>query len=203
MFSIFSRRRAFPGHASFAVVGLGNPGEEYAATRHNIGFQVIQKLADRRTIREFRFDRPSWTAMTDIGEHQGLLCLPATYMNLSGHAVRSVMRAYHIGLDRVIVVCDDVHLPLGGLRIRRRGSAGGQKGLQSIIDLTGSENFPRIRCGVGPKPEGGSLADFVLSPFAEAELPLVDNCIERAADAVAMMIDRGVEEAMQEFNGRG
>lgn len=200
MLPITLRRRAFEDHPDWVVVGLGNPGAEYAATRHNIGFRVIEKLADRLAVREFRYESPSWLAASRTENGTLLLCLPSTYMNRSGLAVQLLQRRYHMDLERCLVICDDVHLPLGTLRLRRKGSSGGQKGLQSIIDRTGSEEFPRLRCGVGPRPEGISLPDFVLAPFAAEDIERGDNMAERAASAVLHVMARGVEDAMQTFH---
>ncbi|MFQ3610645.1 MAG: aminoacyl-tRNA hydrolase [Fimbriimonadales bacterium] len=184
------------------IVGLGNPGEEYAGTRHNAGFWVVSLLARRHAIPLKTLRHHS---KYGIGAIQGvpvLLALPMTYMNRSGDAVRALLKAYHLTPQQMLVVYDDVALPLGTLRVRADGSAGGQKGMKSIIQALGTEAFPRLRIGVGPAPQGCDLADFVLSPFDESERPLARQMMELGADAAEAWLTQPIEQVMAQFNRR-
>ncbi len=182
------------------IVGLGNPDKKYNGTRHNIGFDVIDKMAD-----EFRIS-------LDIKKHKGIcgkgviagekvvLVKPQTYMNLSGECVREVCDYYKVDVEDVIVIFDDISLDVGKLRIRAKGSAGGHNGIKSIIAHLGSQDFPRIKCGVGDKPKGYDLADYVLGHFTKEELPVIKEGIERAVKACESMVSEGIDAAMNKFN---
>lgn len=181
------------------VVGLGNPEKKYDGTRHNIGFAVIDYVAD------------AYNISMDIKKHKGVcgkgviagekvvLVKPQTYMNLSGECVRQVMDFYKSEIEDVIVIFDDISLEPGKIRIRPKGSAGGHNGIKSIIAHCG-ENFPRIKCGVGEKPKGYDLADYVLGHFSKAEIPVINDEIKMAADALECMISQGNDDAMNKFN---
>ncbi len=187
------------GHPSLVVVGLGNPGGEYSQTRHNIGFRVIDAIAGACGSRDFLFHHNLWMTAADIAGSRVLLCKPDTYMNRSGAALVTLARMMDV-LPDVLVVCDDVSLPLGALRLRRRGGAGGQNGLQNIIDTLGTAAIPRLRCGIGPAPGDADLADFVLSGFPASELCAVDAMVERAAAVPELILSRGFDNAMTAAN---
>jgi PTH1 family peptidyl-tRNA hydrolase len=180
-----------------AIVGLGNPGAEYEGTRHNVGFDVVDLLARRWTVR-----LKSWKSVADLAvvpEHDALLAAPKTFMNLSGDAVHRMAAFYHLEPSDVLVVVDDVNLPLGRLRLRPSGSAGGHNGLKSVIAHLGI-GFPRLRVGVERGDPARDLSDRVLSRFPSSERKIVDQAIERAADAVEAFVEVGFDAAMNRFN---
>lgn len=182
------------------VVGLGNPGRAYAGTRHNMGFRVLDELARRAATRWHKglFRNYWWCEIND--PRPAFCCKPATYMNRSGEAVRAVMAKRGYGPDDVLVVCDDVSLPLGALRLRPGGSAGGHNGLKSIIAATGTDRFARLRLGVG-QPEGGLVA-YVLSAFRPDEQPLAEKLVAAGADAVRLALSETWETAVRNINRR-
>ncbi len=182
------------------VVGLGNPGFSYRRTRHNLGFMVLSALARRRGLRFRRGRHRSSQAEGTIGKEKVLLVRPLTFMNLSGETVAAVVERRRCALDDLLVVCDDVSLDLGRLRLRRAGSAGGHKGLQSIIHRLHSEAFPRLRLGIGAPPEGVDMMSYVLSVFRRGEWPAVHEVVDRAVQAVETWVYHGVDEAMNRFN---
>ena len=180
-----------------AIVGLGNPGREYAGTRHNIGFDVIEEVARRWNVRL----RP-WKSAADVAVAAGrgaVLVEPQTFMNLSGEAVGRVSAFHKLEPADVLVVVDEVQLPLGRIRLRRSGSAGGHNGLKSVIQHLGTA-FPRLRIGVGRGDPKWDLADHVLSRFGREERDAVAEAVNRAADAVEIFVDEGIEVAMNRFN---
>mgnify|MGYP005875967399 FL=1 len=182
------------------VVGLGNPGNEYKWTRHNVGFEVISKLAYDYNI---DMNKSKFKAILGDGRINGkkvLLVQPLTYMNLSGDSVSQIMNFYKEDIENLIVVCDDINLPVGNIRIRKKGSDGGQRGLRNIIYLLDSENFPRVRVGVGNKPEGWDLKNFVLSKFTDEEEIDIIKGITDAGDAVVDMINGNMLDAMNKYN---
>lgn len=183
-----------------AIIGLGNPGEAYAGTRHNVGFWVVSLLAQRYSI---PLNRHRYNARYGQGEIRGvsvLLVQPMTFMNRSGEAVRPLLKAYRLSPQQMLVVYDDIALPLGTLRMRARGSAGGHNGMRSIIAALGTEEFPRLRIGIGAPPEGVDPADYVLSPFEENEKPLMRQMLEHAADACEAWLTEPIEQVMSRFN---
>lgn len=185
------------------IVGLGNPGRDYAMTRHNLGFMLIDRLFARAAGYRFREEANAEVAEVSVATERVLLAKPLTYMNLSGSAVRPLLEKYSEGeAKNLIVACDDVALPFGMIRIRPRGSAGGQKGLQSIIDRLGSQDFPRLRLGIKPEHQVGQLKGFVLSQIPKKDYEILNQVLERAAAAVETIIKDGVERAMQMFNER-
>ena len=178
------------------VAGLGNPGPEYAHTRHNVGFMVVDLLAHQAGLKWEKSSK--WDAATaKFGD--ALLVKPASYMNRSGHPLQAIAQFYKFSPDQVFVVVDDFSLPLGRLRIRQGGGPGGHNGLESVIAQFGTEDIPRLRIGIGAAPAEGST-DYVLSNFFEEEKPLVRSTIERASEAVKCAIDKGVVSAMNTFN---
>jgi PTH1 family peptidyl-tRNA hydrolase len=183
------------------VVGLGNPGKEYDKTRHNVGFDVLDELV-RRTGSTLRrgWTVPAWTGRAEIEGKNVLLVKPRTFMNRSGQAVAAATQKKGLEPADVIVVLDDLELPRGQIRIRKKGGAGGHKGLRSVIEALGTEDFTRIRVGVGPRPAGEDLVDHVLARFTAEERREVEKAVEVAADAVAAVLRDGVEKAMNEFN---
>ena len=183
------------------LVGLGNPGDEYANTRHNVGFQVADELARRHRL---SFGRTKFRAAAATGAIDGtrvVLLKPRTFMNDSGWAVRRAADFYQVEPPRVFVLYDDLDLPLGKLRIRESGSAGGHNGVRSIIDHLHSDAFPRLKVGIGrPYRERGAV-DHVLAPFTAEERPVIEESIGRAADAVELALKEDVRAAMNRFNG--
>jgi PTH1 family peptidyl-tRNA hydrolase len=178
------------------IVGLGNPGREYSATRHNIGFMVLDRLAALSGV-AFRADK-KWQA--DVASDGDVwLCKPQTYMNLSGESVSAIARFHKIDPARVFVVFDDMALPLGRLRLRERGSAGGHNGLQSILDHLGTREIPRLRIGIGAA-EPGAATGHVLGRFALDERPLVEQSIDRAVEAIRFAQSNDLPAAMNRFN---
>ncbi len=187
-------------YTRLCIVGLGNPGVRYVRTRHNIGFQVVDMLADRLHVREFSFDVNYYAAETRIGDCDVLLCKPWTYMNLSGEAVAVLLDRWDFSPDELLIVYDDMHLPLGRLRLRPRGSHGGHNGIASVIETCGTEEFLRLRCGVDFSDDGADLADYVLSPFHEQEIKRAEEMIVRAGDAIGSLIADGLDKTMNIYN---
>ena len=185
----------------YLVVGLGNPGSQYEATRHNVGFRAVDALAKEAGVKIDRAKFQALTAQATVGGVRVLLMKPQTYMNLSGVAVKQAADFYKVPPERVLVLFDDIDLDVGRLRIRRNGSAGGHNGIKSIISSLGSQEFPRIKIGVGAKPHPDyDLADWVLSRSTLAEQKLLDPAIEHAAEAVPVIFTQGIERASSQFN---
>jgi peptidyl-tRNA hydrolase, PTH1 family len=182
------------------IVGLGNPGREYDGTPHNLGFMALDALAERGSI---RVTRPEAKAKVGIGELAGqqvILAKPQTYMNLSGISVRMLLEKYELDPAEMIVLVDDVDLPLGSIRIRERGSAGTHNGLKSIIDSVGTQDFIRIRLGIAPEKIWGDLRDYVLAPLGREERETAAQMTAAAVEAVEMIFTSGVSKAMSRFN---
>lgn len=182
------------------IVGLGNPGEKYRRTRHNAGFMVIDELAQRLTLSARERIDDAWAVKTEIAGERVVLMKPQSFMNRTGPVVEAALRYFNVEPDCLVVVSDDVALPLGSLRIRARGSHGGQNGLRSIIESIGTEEFPRLRFGIGSSEPVLDLAGFVLSDFTDGEVLRVQEMVSRAADALSSMVENGVEPAMNLFN---
>lgn len=197
---MFSFQHAGP--VEWIVVGLGNPGPKYDWTRHNVGFLVVDELADRANIPVQRVKYKALTNTTTLGGKSVLLMKPVTYMNLSGEAVGQAARFYKVPPERVLVISDDVSLPQGKLRIRRSGSAGGHNGLKNIIAHLGTDQFPRVKVGVGNKPRPDSdMAAWVLGKFTGPDRETMEAAFKKAADAVTCLIEQGADKAMAQFNG--
>ncbi len=196
---LFSRKQ----DAVWLIVGLGNPGAEYARTRHNTGFLALDELAGMLGV---KVERSRFRALTGTANYRGnklILMKPQTYMNASGLAVEPAAHFYKVPPERVLVIFDDISLPVGRLRVRKDGSAGGHNGLKSIIHELGSENFPRVKVGVGAKPHPDyDLADWVLSVVGKDEQPAYQAAIRYAAEAALTVIDEGVPAAAAKFNGK-
>ena len=183
------------------MVGLGNPGDKYENTRHNVGFLTVDELAERARVPVQRLKHRALTNTVELGGARVLLMKPVTYMNLSGEAVGEAARFYKIPPERVLVISDDVSLPIGKLRIRKGGSAGGHNGLKNIIQHLGTDQFPRVRVGVGQKPHPDyDLADWVLGKFQGEDKKVMDEAVKRAADAVECILKEGADRAMNRFN---
>ena len=186
---------------SWLIVGLGNPGGQYDGTRHNAGFAVADELARRGGFAVQRVKFKALTAAADIGGQGALVMKPTTYMNLSGEAVGEAARFYKLAPDHVLVISDDVDLPLGKLRLRVGGSAGGHNGLKSVIQHLGSDQFPRLKVGVGGKPHPDyDMADWVLGKLQGEDKKVMDEAVKRAADAIECFLKDGPQKAMNQFN---
>ena len=182
------------------IVGLGNPGRKYAGTRHNIGFEVLAELAIRNGADKPKAKFDGELAEVLIENERALLLWPLTYMNNSGQSVQPVRDFYKVTNEEVLVICDDVSLPTGKLRVRAKGSSGGQNGLKDIIRRLGTEEFPRLRVGIGAQPPGWELADYVLSKFTKEEEPIAREAVQNAADAVREWIKQGLAACMNKYN---
>jgi len=191
-----------PSGVSWLVVFLGNPGLKYEGTRHNAGFMTADALAKAQNAAINRARFKALTGTCELGGEKVLLMKPQTYMNLSGEAVREAVRFYKIPPEHVLVVSDEIALPIGKLRVRAKGSAGGHNGLKNIIACLGTEDFPRIRLGVGAPPHPDyDMADWVLSSFKNQDAEDMAAAAKRAADAVVCYITQGADKAMNRFNG--
>lgn len=184
----------------YIIAGLGNPTKEYDKTRHNVGFAVIDELARRHNIDVSERKHHAFCGKGIIEGQKVILIKPQTFMNLSGESLRAATDYYKIPLTDLIVIYDDISLPPGQLRIRLKGSAGGHNGIKNIIAHLGTQEFPRIKVGVGEKPPRMDLKDYVLSHFSKGEQELMDEAFQEAAQAVAMMIHDGADSAMNHFN---
>ncbi len=183
------------------VVGLGNPGAKYESTRHNMGFLVVDKLAQNEKLKFNKLRFKAWTATWEVGGEKVLLMKPQTYMNLSGEAVGQAARFYKIPADHVLVISDDIALPAGKLRIRAGGSAGGHNGLKNIIQHLGTDRFPRIKVGVGsPQQAEYDIADWVTGKPMGADQKVIIEALDKAVAAIPVLIEQGVDRAMNRFN---
>ena len=199
MFSKF--KKAPSGSFDFLIVGLGNPGLQYEKTRHNVGFRAVDKLCEELGTKCDRSKFKSLYADAKIGDKRVLILKPQTYMNNSGQAVTEAMKFYKIPIGKVIVISDDVTLDVGRLRIRAKGSAGGHNGLKDIIELGGSEEFPRIKIGCGKKPHPDyDIKDWVLGKFPKQDEKVIEESISLAADAALCMIKTDIQTAMNRYN---
>lgn len=189
------------GAVDFIIVGLGNPGKKYEGTRHNAGFMALEELAKATGTRVNRVKFKSLCGEAVIGNRKVLLMMPQTLMNNSGEAVREAQSFYKLPPEHCLVLCDDITLPVGTVRIRRKGSDGGQRGVRSIITLCGSEQFPRIKIGVGQKPHPDyDLAAWVLSRFPQNEWPALNDAVANAAAAAQLIAQDQIETAMNRFS---
>jgi PTH1 family peptidyl-tRNA hydrolase len=184
------------------VVGLGNPGEEYAATRHNAGFMLVERLAAAWGVELRGRLFKARTALARRGGDEVLLVQPKTFMNRSGAAVRAAMAGKDVPAERLVVAYDDLDIPLGEIRVRKKGRPGTHKGMISIAGEIGTDEFARIRIGIGPCPAGRDAAEYVLEPFRRDERPLIEQSLEDAAEALEMILDARIDRAMTRFNHR-
>ena len=185
------------------IVGLGNPGYQYHLTPHNLGFMAADRLAEDSGVKFSGREAQAETVATQIAGVPAVLAKPETFMNLSGLAVARLLERHGLKAEDLIVLLDEVELPLGSIRIRARGSAGGHNGLKSIIGALGSDSFARVRMGVGPEQPIEDRVSYVLSPFCKRDLETVAEMIERAAEAVRVILAEGIQKAMNRFNRRG
>ncbi len=202
MFRFFNSKKAAPsGAVEFMIVGLGNPGREYENTRHNAGFMALNGLAEKNHAEIKRIKYKGLTGECRIAGKRVLLLKPSTFMNLSGQSVTEAMRFYKLAPEQVLVLFDDVNLDVGKLRIRRKGSDGGHNGMKNIIYLSGSDQFPRIKLGVGKKPHPDyDLADWVLSRFSQRELEALSPALQNAAAAAELIVKGELDRAMNLYN---
>lgn len=192
------RRKAEPPRDRWLVIGLGNPGGEYQTSRHNVGFLVVDEVARRFGGVVRGRAAKSLTAAVRVDGHEVILAKPQTFMNVSGSAAKALRAKYEVPLERTLVIHDEIDLPFGRLRIRKEGSSAGHHGVESLIEALGTKAFVRFRVGVG-RPVGDGI-DYVLGPFTGEERQALPGVIGRAADAVAMALQHGVDRAMTEFN---
>lgn len=185
----------------FVVIGLGNPGNKYRKTRHNVGFDTIECLGETHNIKISKIKFKSIYGEGRIGNEKVLLVKPQTYMNNSGISALEILRYYDIPIENIIVIYDDVDIDFGSLRIRPKGSAGSHNGMKSMIYHLQDDEFPRVRIGVGSPKEQQDLADFVLSGFNKEEREIIDITIKKASEAVESIIIKGINKAMNEYNG--
>lgn len=181
----------------FLIVGLGNPGEEYAHTRHNAGFDTMALLEKRYQVTLGRKMLQGFLAEVTEEDRKIVLCEPLTYMNASGECVARLLRWYHADLNRLLVIHDDIDLPPGKVRMRRNGGPGTHNGMRSIVETLGSTDFPRIRVGVGDRPEGGDLVSWVLGHYDPETRKIMEAAFEKAAAAAADWVENGIDHAMQ------
>ena len=185
----------------FVVVGLGNPGKDYAGTRHNVGFEVVDFLANEHNIQMNKVKHKAVIGEGFIGGKKIMLVKPQTYMNLSGRSVLEIQNFYKIDPQQLVVIYDDIDIEVGKMRIRSKGSAGTHNGMRSIIYEIQSDDFPRIRIGIG-KPQFGDLADYVLGRFSKEDREFVNGVIKNAGEAVEAIIKEGLNQAMNRYNGK-
>ena len=183
----------------YLIVGLGNAEQQYAGTRHNYGFEVVNAVATSLKA-TFSVDRLAYVARATYKGRTLVLVMPTTYMNLSGKAVKYWLNAEEIAPDHCMVICDDLDLPLGSFKIKPKGGGGSHNGLNNIIEQLGHSNFPRLRCGIGKDFAMGYQVDYVLGRFSSEELKLVDPCIQRAVEAVKSFATAGLQHTMNQFN---
>ncbi|QOX65587.1 aminoacyl-tRNA hydrolase [Anoxybacterium hadale] len=183
----------------YVIVGLGNPGKKYENTKHNIGFITVDFLAERNNIKINKIKHKALVGEGTIAGHKVLLVKPQTYMNLSGNSVREIMDYYKADIDKLVVIYDDVDIPMGSLRIRKKGSAGTHNGMRSIIYDLQEDGFPRVRIGIGADKKI-PLAGYVLGGFGKEEAKLMEDTVARAASSVECILEKGIDIAMGEYN---
>ena len=185
----------------YIIAGLGNPGKEYENTRHNIGFDVIDRLAEEENIAVMESKHKALIGKGYVAGQKVILAKPQTFMNLSGESIREIVDYYKVDdTAELIVISDDISLDVGQIRIRKKGSAGGHNGIKNIIAHLGTQEFPRIKVGVGDKPKGMDLADYVLGHFSKEDQAKMDEAFKDAADAAEMILDKGMDAAMNHYN---
>ena len=186
---------------SYLIIGLGNPGREYKDTRHNIGFMLIDQLAVRLNARGMRLQSKAIVMSTTYEERKLILAKPQTYMNLSGQSVQGLLHFYKIPIENLLIAHDDLDLPFGTIRIRPGGGPGGQRGMASTIEKLGTKDFPRLRLGIGRPPGRMDPKDYVLQMFSKDDMKFLPEILERGADAALEFVMRGLNAAMNKFNG--
>ncbi|MBQ7219100.1 MAG: aminoacyl-tRNA hydrolase [Ruminococcus sp.] len=189
------------GSIEYLIVGLGNPGRQYENTRHNAGFIALDYIAEKLSVRVNRIKFKSTVGEAKLAGKRCLLMKPSTFMNLSGQAVTEAMRFYKIPPEKVVILMDDISLDVGNIRIRRKGSDGGQNGMKNIIYLSGSDQFPRVKIGIGKKPHPDyDLKDWVLSHFSAKDQKLIDERLPDIMDAVGLIVNDDIDKAMNLYN---
>jgi peptidyl-tRNA hydrolase, PTH1 family len=204
MMGFFSRRQPLAPDdtmLTYLLIGLGNPGREYRANRHNLGFMTIDQLSLALAVRLSRVQSKALVGVGALDGHKVVLAKPQTYMNLSGQAVSALLRFYKIPMERLLVIHDELDLPLGTLRLRPGGGSAGNRGLASIIEQLGTQEFPRLRIGIGHPPGQMSGADYVLQNFPPAEQELLELVLKHAVEAAQVFVKSGLETAMNQYNG--
>ena len=186
----------------FLVAGLGNPGEEYALTPHNLGFLVVDRLAETNSIRVSRKENMSLVGLGTVAGKTAALAQPQTFMNVNGPAVKGLLERYELKPDRLVVVYDELGLPWGELRVRKNGSSAGHNGIKTLLSSLGTDEFVRVRMGIHPGPNRGDAARFVLAPFKRAQMKEVEEAVIRSAEAVESIIAEGADKAMAKYNRR-
>lgn len=184
----------------YIVVGLGNPGTKYSKTRHNVGFDVVDYLAEKHNLKLNKIKYKSVYNEYSLNGEKIILLKPQTYMNNSGEAVLEIAQFHKVPAENIIVVQDDIDIAFGSIRLRKKGSAGSHNGLKSIIRLLGDDKLPRVKIGVGKAPENQDLADFVLGVFSQEERVSIDDAVKRAGDSVECLILEGIDSAMNKYN---
>lgn len=194
---------AVPGTADspYLVIGLGNPGREYKGNRHNVGFMLLDRLAERLGVSFSRLEMKALVTKASWEGRKVVLAKPQTFMNLSGQAGGSLVKYYKIPLEHLLVAYDDVDLPLGTLRLRPGGGSAGQKGMASLIERLGTQEFPRLRIGIGRPPGRMEAADYVLQDFSASDQAVLKPTLDRAVEAAQVFITQGLQAAMNQFNG--
>jgi len=186
---------------SFLVIGLGNPGREYRETRHNVGFMLLDRLAVKLNARFTRLQSRALVAKATYAERKIILAKPQTFMNLSGQSVQGLIHFYKLSLNNLLIAHDDLDLPLGTIRIRPDGGSAGQKGMTSILERLGTDDFPRLRVGIGRPPGQMQAPDYVLQDFSKSDLTIISETLDRAVEAVLIFAVTGLDEAMNKYNG--
>lgn len=196
----FLKKANIKQKTDYVIVGLGNPGEKYKNTRHNAGFIAVDHMIRERNIHSKKIKFSSEVYETTLEKKRILLVKPQTYMNLSGDAIVQIVNFYKINIENFIIIVDDIALPVGKLRIKRKGSSGGHNGLKDIINKIGSDQFTRIKIGVGAKPDKWNLADWVTSEFSSTERQQIDIASQKVHNALSLIIENKIDEAMNKFN---
>ncbi len=197
----FKSKQFSNSNIEYLIVGLGNPGRQYENTRHNAGFIALDYLADELNAKVNRIKFKSTIGEATLSGHRCLLMKPSTFMNLSGQAVTEAMRFYKLPPEKVIILCDDINLDVGNIRIRRKGSDGGQNGVKNIIYLSGSDAFPRVKIGIGKKPHPDyDLKDWVLSRFTDKDKTVLKDTLPKIVDAVRLIVNEDIDRAMNLYN---
>ena len=186
---------------TFLIVGLGNPGREYRGTRHNVGFMLLDRMTARLNVRFTRMQSRALVAIANFQERKIILAKPQTFMNLSGQSVQGLLHFYKLPLENLIIAHDDLDLPLGTIRIRPDGRSAGQRGMTSTIDRLGTDEFPRLRLGIGRPPGQMSAPDYVLQNFPETDLPIITEILNRSVEAVFTWVTEGLDATMTKYNG--
>jgi len=186
---------------TYLLIGLGNPGREYADTRHNFGFMLVDRLAVRLNARGMKVQSKAIVTNASYEERKLILAKPQTYMNLSGQSVQGLVHFYKLPMNNVMILSDDLDIPFGTIRIRASGGPGGQRGLSSILERLGTKEVPRLRLGIGRPPGRMDASNYVLQNFSRSDMQAISEILDRAAEAVLAFVSHGLNKAMNEFNG--